>query len=518
MTTRKELVEAVRTRYESANRIEKGKILDEFAALAGYHRKHAIRALKADVKERSDERQRTRVYSEAVIQALVVLWEAGDRVCGKRLKVLIPILLSSMEQFGHPTPNAEIQAKLLTISAATIDRHLAPIRAKIDGNGRRRIGVGSAIRRSVPVRTFADWNEPPPGFFEVDMVEHCGGRKHDGNFVHTLTMTDIASGWTECVAMPVRNQLLVVEGFAKVAAVLPFPMLGVDTDNDSAFMNEMVFAYCKAKGLEQTRSRAYKKNDQAWVEQKNGSVVRRLVGYGKLSGMQATRELALLYEASRLYINFFQPSFKLKSKVRDGARVCKKYHVPMTPCDRLLAIPILSTQTKNALHEQFRLTDPVRLLETIRSCQKRLAGLSIEPGVVLPNVRHVSDLSGFLQSLSDAWIEGEARPTHRKSAVKPHWWRSRIDPFEHVWPQVVQWLEADRSLNAKNLLTRLSQAAPDAYPGTATLRTLQRRIKLWRAEQVKIMIFGPQAAEMGKSTVGASVPTVLNEKRETTTN
>ena len=164
-----------------------------------------------------------------------------------------------MEHFGHPVPTVEIRAKLLAISAATIDRHLAPIRAKSDGEGRRRVGVGSAIRRSVPVRTFADWNEPPPEFFEVDMVEHCGGRKYDGNFVHTLTMTDISSGWTECVAMPVRNQLLVVEGFAKFTAALPFPMLGVDSDNDSSPMNETVFLYCKAKGLEQTRSRAYKK-------------------------------------------------------------------------------------------------------------------------------------------------------------------------------------------------------------------------------------------------------------------
>ena len=517
MGSRKELIEAVRTRYEHANRAEKARILDEFTAVAGYHRKHAIRALNAEGRQGKPERQRSRFYDEAVCQALVILWEAGDRVCGKRLKALIPILLASMAHFGHAVPTEEIQAKLLTISAATIDRHLAPIRAKIDGKSRRRIGVGSAIRRSIPVRTFADWNDPPPGFFEVDMVEHCGGRKYDGNFVHTLTLTDIASGWTECVAMPVRNQLLVVEGFAKVAAVLPFPMLGVDTDNDSAFMSETVFAYCKAKGLEQTRSRAYKKNDQAWVEQKNESVVRRLVGYGKLSGLQATRELANLYEASRLYINFFQPSFKLKSKTRDGARVRKKYHAPMTPCDRLLALPALDTHLKSALQAQFRSTDPVRLLETIRSCQKRLAGLSTEPLVVLPDTAHTSDLSCFLQSLSDAWKEGDSRPTHRKSAAKTHWWRSRVDPFEHVWPQVIEWLHADRSLNAKDLLDRLSQAAPDAYPGTATLRTLQRRIKQWRAEQVKIMIFGPEILPPGESNVGASAPTLPQKEMEATT-
>lgn len=500
MATRKELIEAVHKRYETASRTEKARILDEFTAVTGYHRKHAIRALTESVHVQCGERPRGRIYDEAVLQALVVLWEAGDRVCGKRLKVLIPILLGSMEHFGYPLPVIEIREKLLAISAATIDRRLAPIRAKIDGQGKRRIGVGSAIRRSVPVRTFADWNEPPPGFFEVDMVEHCGGRKYDGNFVHTLTMTDIASGWTECVAMPVRNQLLVVEGFSKVAAALPFPMLGIDTDNDSAFMNETVFFYCKEKGLDQTRSRAYKKNDQAWVEQKNGSVVRRLVGYGKLSGIQATRELACLYAASRLYINFFQPSFKLKSKVRDGARVRKKYHAPMTPCDRLLAMPALEEQMKTALRETFNVTDPLRLLETIRSCQSRLAELPATLPADSAAAAASPDLPQFLQSLSEAWKQGEVRSTHRTPAAKPHWCRSRADPFEHVWPQVAQWLQADSSLSARNLLTRLSEAAPDAYPGTATLRTLQRRVKEWRAERVRMMIFGPQAKTMEVST------------------
>src|SRR5690606_2953585 len=143
------------------------------------------------------------------------------------------------------------------------------------------------------------------------------GPKTDGNYVHSLVLTDIASGWTECAAMPVRNQLLIVQAMDRVAADLPFAMLGVDTDNDSAFMNDTVFDYCKALGLEQTRSRAYKKNDQAWVEQKNGAIVRRLVGYGRLSGNNEPKALASLYAVSRLYINFFQPSFKLKSKTRD---------------------------------------------------------------------------------------------------------------------------------------------------------------------------------------------------------
>jgi hypothetical protein len=275
---------------------ERTKILDEFVAITGYHRKHAIRVLAISAAPERSRAARNRLYDEAVRQALIVLWEAGDRVCGKRLKALIPVLIGAMERHGHLDLDAEIKAKLLQVSAATIDRALGDARSRIGGQRKRRTGVGAAIRRSIPVRTFSDWRDPPPGFLEVDMVEHCGGAKTDGDFVHSLVLTDIDSGWTECIAMPVRNQSLVVEAMAIAATDVPFAMLGVDTDNDSAFMNQTVFDYCRDNGLEQTRSRAYKKNDQAWVEQKNGAIVRRVVGYGRLSGLAATQALAQLYE------------------------------------------------------------------------------------------------------------------------------------------------------------------------------------------------------------------------------
>ncbi len=376
MTTRKELVDALRVRYRGAVLADRIKILDEFVAVTGYHRKHAIRVLREEVSAAITPRARNRVYDEAVRQALTVLWEAADRVCGKRLKALIPSLVEAMERHGHLDLDPIIKTKVLQISAATIDRVLAATRLHIDGQRKRRSGVGSAIRRSIPVRTFADWRDPPPGYFEIDMVEHCGGKKTDGDFVHTLTLTDIASGWTECVAMRVRDQTLVIEGFDSVAADLPFAMLGVDSDNDSAFMSQSVFDYCKAHGLEQTRSRAYKKNDQAWVEQKNGAIVRRLVGYGRLSGVDATSTLARLYASSRLSINFFQPSFKLKSKRRDGARVQKVYFTPATPCDRLLAHSSVEPAIKEKLKTQFKCLDPVRLLQEIRLAQQALSDIA----------------------------------------------------------------------------------------------------------------------------------------------
>ena len=489
MTTRKELIEALRLRYRSAAFNDRIKILDEFVALTGYHRKHAIRVLRGEFSPATEVRLRNRIYDEAVTQALTVLWEAADRVCGKRLKALIPMLVDAMERHGHLDLDPVIKTKVLQVSAATIDRVLAAARAHIDGQRKRRKGVGAAIRRSIPVRTFADWLDPPPGFFEIDMVEHCGGPKTDGDYVHTLTLTDIATGWTECVALRVREQMLVVDAFDKVADVLPFPMLGVDSDNDSAFMSQSVFDYCKGHNLVQTRSRAYKKNDQAWVEQKNGAIVRRLVGYGRLSGAAATKALQQLYASSRLYINFFQPSFKLKSKTRDGAHVHKIYFTPATPCDRLLAHSSVGPETKEKLMAQFLSLDPVRLLQEIRQAQQTLSDIAAH-GVSADAMTATPAIADFVSSLASAWKEGEARPTHRKQPGAKHWWRTRVDPFADAWPVVEGWLIAEPAISAKALMERLATLIPDAYASNAQLRTMQRRVKAWRAERAKEMVLG----------------------------
>ena len=490
MTTRKELIEAVGARYRSSPRSERKKILDEFVALTGCHRKHAIRTLSCEPAGEHAGVARNRVYDEAIRQTIIMLWEAGDRVCGKRLKALIPILIDAMERHGHLEMDPIVKDKVLQVSAATIDRALADTRSHIDGQRKRRKGVGAAIRRSIPVRTFADWRDPPPGFFEIDMVEHTCGPKTDGDYLHTLVLTDIASGWTECVSMRQRNQVLVIEGLDKAADDLPFPMLGMDSDNDSAFMTQDVFDYCKAHRLEQTRSRAYKKNDQAWVEQKNGSIVRRLVGYGRLSGAEATKTLAELYASSRLYINFFQPSFKLKSKTRDGARVKKVYYAPATPCERLMAHSAVAAAIKEKLTAQFMSLDPVQLLQEVRGAQQRLSDIAAHGPAPQPAAPAPSDIKGFLASLSSAWKEGEVRPTHRKRANATHWWRSRVDPFAQAWPVVEGWLIAEPSVGANVLMDRLAEMIPEAYASKAQLRTLQRRVRAWRSERAKELILG----------------------------
>jgi len=264
MATRDELLAAVAARYQRGTRAEKTRIVDEFAAVTGFHRKHAMRLLRTGPTDRrAASRPFRRLYDEAVREGLIVLWEASDRICGKRLKALIPTLVPAMERHGHLALAPEIRTSLLAVSAATIDRALRPQRERSGARTRRR-GPPSSIRRSIPVRTFSDWNDPPPGFVEADLVAHSGPIA-SGAFVQTLVLTDVATGWTECAPLLVREQTLLVSVLTQLRSLLPFPLLGLDVDNDSVFMNESVRDYCRAEGIVLTRCRPYRKNDQAHI-------------------------------------------------------------------------------------------------------------------------------------------------------------------------------------------------------------------------------------------------------------
>src|SRR5690349_20047443 len=441
MAARDELVVAVADRYARGDRGERGRILDEFAAVTGYHRKHAMRLLRAgQVNRPSGPRPGRRIYDQAVREALIVVWEASDRICGKRLRPLLPILVEAMERHGHVQLAPEVRARLLAMSAATIDRALGDVRRHAGTATRRRSAPSAAIRRSVPVRTFADWDDPPPGFFEADLVAHSGPVA-SGSFVQTLVLTDIATGWTECAPLLVREQTLLTEVLTELRKLLPFSLLGFDTDNDSVFMNETVRDYCQEAGVAFTRCRPYRKNDQAWVEQKNGAVVRRMVGYRRLEGLQAAAELARLYAAVRLFVNFFQPSFKLADKQHDGARVRKRYHRPATLHQRLLADPQTPDEVRRRVNAMAEDLDPVGLLRDIRAAQQRLVEIADRP-IERETVISAPTLEQFLAGLRTAWKEGEARPTAcKKPAVK----RLRRPPnlFATVSAQLRAWLEAE---------------------------------------------------------------------------
>jgi len=266
---RMEFANAIRGRYAAAANKDKRRILEEFVASTGYHEKSAIRVLNAPPEpERRQTRQRPSLYDEAARGALILLWEASDRVCGKRLKALLPILLPALERNGHLKLGIEIRCKVLSMSAATIDRLLQMPRRTTRTKKPPR--VVPEPRRRIRMRTFADWDEPLPG----SLVAHCG-EVNRGSYVHSLVLTDIASGWTEAAPIVVREGTLVVETLERIRVGLPFALRALDVDNGSEFVNNRLIDYCLGHGIELTRSRPYRKNDQAWIEQKNGASMER---------------------------------------------------------------------------------------------------------------------------------------------------------------------------------------------------------------------------------------------------
>src|SRR5215475_16057667 len=451
MRARREVVSAVAKRYGSSDRSAKGRILDELCATTGWHRKHAVRTLRqrAPVTEAEIEArwERKRRYGATIKDALTALWEASDRVCGKRLKVMIPTLLPPLEQHGRLKLDKTDRDLVLAISAATIDRLLIDVKVAASGGWRQRAGFYSAIRREVPIRTFNDWNSPPPGFCEVDMVAH-GGTSVAGSFIQTLTMVDVATGWTECLPLVTRDGSLVVEAMKHVQNLFPWLLRGVDFDNDSAFMNDVVVPWCREQKLEVTRSRAYRKNDQAFVEQKNGAVVRRLVGYGRFDGVESAQVLARLYAAARFYVNFFQPSFKLKEKRREGAKVIKRYHEPMTPFHRALAHPKLDKAVKRRLRAQYRTLDPVALLAEIRAAQEELGNRIERGGKIAPPPLPLWDATTFARELGKTVEAPEPRGTHRRPKRR---YKTRILMPSKLDPHLAlieNWLALEPQLTA----------------------------------------------------------------------
>jgi hypothetical protein len=337
----------------------------------------------------------------------------------------------------------------------------------------------------VPVRTFSDWNDPKPGFFEADLVAHSGPRA-TGSFIQTLVLTDIATGWTECMPLLVREQTLLTEVLSQMRVRLPFDILGFDTDNDSVFMNETVQKYCLANAIEFTRCRPYRKNDQAWVEQKNGAVVRRTVGYRRFEGLEAAAELGRLYASVRLFVNFFQPSFKLAEKQRDGAQVRKRYHKPATPYQRLLDDPRTSADVRIQVRSIYATLDPVRLLQDIRARQQRLVEMADTPVATEAGSISTPTIDQFLASLKTAWQEGQANPTARAKPKVPRS-RRRPDPLAAVSQQIESWFAAEPWRTAREFLDRLQTEHPELYRD-GHLRTLQRRIKNLRRQAAQSLV------------------------------
>ena len=361
----KEYAEAIKVRYRKATKEEKGKILDEFTKASGLHRKAAIRLLNCCKPLLGKRRSgRPRLYGFVVVEALRDLWEASDRLCSKRLKPFLPEYISVMRRCGESKMSIETERHLWHMSAATIDRLLRPWKQK---GGRRSFSTtkpGSLLRSAIPIRTFADWQENRPGFIEVDLVAHCG-ESPDGFYLNTLMAVDVATSWSEFIGVWGKGQQRVGTAIHNVRERLPFRLLGLDSDNGSEFINHDLSKWCQHEGITFTRSRPYKKNDNCFVEQKNGSIVRRIIGRDRYSSKQAYAILNRIYYLLRLYINFFQPVMKLVSKTRHGARVHRVYDTAQTPYQRVLKSGVLTEASKAQLTATYSYLNPVRLLKQI---------------------------------------------------------------------------------------------------------------------------------------------------------
>jgi len=372
----KEYADAIRQRYRTSRKAEKGKILDEFTKVSGLHRKAAIRLLRYKSQGTGkNKRGRARYYGNEVIIALRMVWEASDRLCYKRLRPFIPEMLRVLRQHGEQHLDALVTAQLCQMSPATIDRLLQPWHRL---GGRRGLSVtkpGNLLKNSIPIRTFTDWQENKPGFLEIDLVAHCG-ESVDGFYLNTLTAVDIASGWTECAIVWGKGQSRVGGAIHHLKEQLPFPLLGLDSDNGSEFINQNLYDYGHRWHITFTRSRAYKKNDSCFVEQKNWNVVRRVIGYDRYTSKAAYDSLERIYNLMRLYMNFFQPTMKLLSKSRHGAKVHKVYDTAQTPYQRLLKLGMLSQSKQTELAAIYRGLNPVLLLKQINDNLEKLWNLA----------------------------------------------------------------------------------------------------------------------------------------------
>jgi hypothetical protein len=378
--SRHDLVRALAPRYGHVSKDEKGQILDQVCEVTGYTRKYALTLLKDPPPDESHvkrTRRRSPTYGAAEVELLRLCWLVTDGICSKRLAPFLPELLDRLRrrQALREFPVA-VQTCVARMSPATVDRALKPLREQT--KARRGISTttaGTLLKRQIAIRTFADWTDARPGFFEMDLVAHCGW-SGAGQFLYTLSMVDVATGWVACAGLRDKRQETVFHALQRLQADLPFRILGLDSDNGTEFINHVLLNYCNDHGITFTRSRPYLKNDTCHVEQKNWAVVRRLVGYDRLE-LPALPALERIHDLARDYVNFLHPVRKLVSKTRTGPRVTRRYDIAQTPFHRLLDSGALSIKMTNQLQSRSKHIDPFRLKVQLEAAQRTLAARAL---------------------------------------------------------------------------------------------------------------------------------------------
>lgn len=385
MTERRTVAKEYSARYRKAGKKEKGRMLTEFIESTGYNRVYGARLLRLQGKRvlarprvvaegdvgTSCKRERRREYGPEVAQVLTRVWETMDYICGKRLAAVLPEVVPRLVECGELDVEPGVYEKLVRASASTIDRLLAPQRRKYALKGKSRTKPGSLLKHQIPVRTFSQWDDTSAGFLEVDLVGHDGGSVA-GDYCQTLDATDVATGWSEQVAVRNKAQCHVFDALLQIRKRLPFELRGLDSDNGSEFINDQLTRYCSEEGITFTRSRAHRKNDNCYVEQKNWSIVRRFAGYERFEGEKACLLLNELYGVLRDYVNYFMPTMKCVGKTRDGSRVTRRYDAPRTPYRRVLASPHVDASVKQRIEARYRTLNPAALHRDILRLQAGL--------------------------------------------------------------------------------------------------------------------------------------------------
>lgn len=354
---------AIRGRYAMAGRVEKGRILDEFCATTGMHRKAAIRLLNRKTGPVAPRSGRPRRYGAGLSEALVKVWQVSDRMCGKLLVAVMRQLVEALERHGELSLAPEVRSQLLEVSAATIDRILSRHRRRLGVQPQRR-SPSSGLKREVPIRTWRDWKGTPVGSLQADLVLHCG-ESTEGFYLASLCAVDVATGWTEVRPVWGIGKQRVGTAIHHIRQGLPFTLKSLHTDNGSEFINHTLFNWCRREQIAFTRGRSYRKNDQAYVEQRNWLIVRRQVGYDRLESKRAYALLEALYPLLCQQLNFFRPVRKLVAKDRDGARVLKRYDEPRTSCQRLLESGVLTPEQRRDLMSTLAALNPADLQRRI---------------------------------------------------------------------------------------------------------------------------------------------------------
>lgn len=374
--SRREYIQVMQQRYVTLSRSAKSQLLTEFCATLGYHRKAAIRVLTAPTHPapaRQRRRGRPSSYGPSLFTVLVKIWEAAGYPWSARLKALVPLWLPWAKQHFPISPQVERQ--LRAISPSTIDRHLRTRKRRLRRRLYGRTKPGTLLKHHIPIKT-EHWNVTVPGFTEIDLVSHSGDSA-EGDFLQSLNLTDIHSGWAESRAVMGKSQIVVRDALEVMRTRLPFPLRGLDSDNGSEFINHHLFRYCETRDIQFTRGRPYKKDDNAHIEQKNWMNVRKLLGWDRYESPAALAAINDLYDHElRLMMNLFQPSVKLQRKTRVGARVRRVYDAPQTPLDRLLATKDVDRATLQALQRQRARLDPFALADTIERKLHRIHTLA----------------------------------------------------------------------------------------------------------------------------------------------